>query len=194
MAVEWPQTMAMGPPLRRSPRPPQSGWLAIGAPRRSGKVPYKGKGCGRQQRTGQYAKHLEWPKRPPQAPPHHTSPRGPHATQHTHMRGGPRMTPVLPRLTMHAFTYDTPVWRGLKLKFLKQWGGDMIVLGRFRGALAAIVCHNSKSCAGRAKIVAQFKGMRRCAYLPFAVGMFILWLIHKTVIYEFLTSNALSSM
>ena len=31
----------------------------------------KGKGCGQQHRY-QYAKHLEWPIKPPQAPPHKT--------------------------------------------------------------------------------------------------------------------------
>jgi hypothetical protein len=43
---------------------------------------------------------------------------------------------------MNAFAYDTRRWRGLGLKFLNQWGGDMIVFGRFRGAVAAIVCLN----------------------------------------------------
>jgi hypothetical protein len=46
----------------------------------------------------------------------------PHATQHTQMRGGPRTTPTLPRLTMHAFTYDTRRWRGLEVKVPQAMG------------------------------------------------------------------------
>jgi hypothetical protein len=83
-ALELPQTMAMVLSLRRSPR---SGLPSIGAPlRRSGKAGLKGKGRGRQQEAGQYAKHLEWPKRPPQAPPHHTFPARTLTLRNTHRR------------------------------------------------------------------------------------------------------------
>jgi hypothetical protein len=145
-AVDLPQTIAMVLSLRRWPRPqrrrsglPTSGVL----PRRAGQL--KGKGRGRQQEASQYAKHLEWPKRPPQAPPHHTTPRGP-SRYATHTDAWWPANDTHPAaLEMNAFTYDTRCWRGLELKFLKQWGAGMIVLGRFRGAFAAIACLNSKS-------------------------------------------------
>ncbi len=155
-ALELPQTMATVLSLRRRPRPPQlprSGLPSIGAPaRRSGKAGLKGKGRGRQQEAGQYAKHLEWPMRPPQAPPHHTSPRGP-SRYATHTNAWWPANDTHPAaLEMHAFTYDTRRWRGLELKFLKQWGADMIIPGRFRGAFAAIACLNSKSLRPSAKL------------------------------------------
>jgi hypothetical protein len=80
------------------------------------------------------------------------SPRGPsrYATHTKRVVARERHPPAA--LEMHAFAYDTRCWRGLELKFLKQWGADMIVLGRFRGAFAAIACLNSKSFGGRMKL------------------------------------------
>lgn len=155
-AVELPQTMATVSSLRLWPRPlqrPRSGLPTSGAPpRRAGQARLKGKGRGRQQEAGQYAKHLEWPKRPPQAPPHHTFPARTLTLRNTHRRVVARKRHPLAALEMHAFTYDTRCWRGLELKFLKQWGADMIVLRRFRGAFASIVCLNSNSFDRRAKL------------------------------------------
>ena len=95
---------------------------------------------------------------------------------------------------MYAFTYDTRRWRGLELKFLKQWGADMIIPGRFRGAFAAIACLNSKSYGQATKLWRDSKAYVVCADLPFIAGMFSFMVNREVEAYRFSAPSALSSM
>ena len=135
MALGLPEMIAIVLALSRSPRLPRSGLSGIGAlpPARPAKVAMKGKGCGQQHRY-QYASHLEWPVKPPQAPPHVTPPcGGPTQLRNTHTGvADPQRLDTHPRRAvqeMHTFDCRTCAQRGAVLTVVRYWGGRMITIG-----------------------------------------------------------------
>lgn len=88
-------------------------------------------------------------------------------TQHTHTRAAdPQRLDTYPRRAvqeMHAFNCRTRAQRGAVLRFVSYLGADMIVFGRFGGALASISNVCSKIAHGALQLWRDRVQMRRNA-------------------------------